>query len=232
MSTHSTPPRIFVTTLVWLAPGGGEALSTFRARAAGLFAKHDLRVERTLVGTAKGQLVGSNPHDVPDVLQVFSLPSMDAFAAYAADPDYLRLASERDKFIARMTAVIGSTLPEDPSSASTSEVSQRLYAMAFVSFLPDGEAAMDAFNEKAQPVFARHGMHIERSLRVAKTVTPVGEPLVAFAPERVVLFFVDTPAALRAYATDPEYIERAPTRDRGLRSYDFFLGKPATAASS
>ncbi|MBL8682284.1 MAG: hypothetical protein JNK05_24160 [Myxococcales bacterium] len=228
MSTHNAPPRIFVTTLAWLAPGGREALSTFRARAGGLFAKHDLRVERTLVGHGKGQLVGSNPHDVPDVLQVFSLPSLDAFSAYTKDPEYVRLASERDAGVARLTAIIGDVLPDDPSSASVSDVRRRLYAMAFVRFHPGGDAAMAEFNAQAQTLFARHGMHIERTFRVAKTVTPVGAPLADFAPERVVVFFVDDPSALRAYATDPEYTERAAARDRGLRAYDFFLGTEST----
>jgi uncharacterized protein (DUF1330 family) len=222
---HETEtPRLFVTTLIWLNPGGRAALSKFRSEAGPLFRKYDLRVERVLAGTGKGQIVGHNPYEVPDVLQVFSLPSLDAFAAYTADAEYVRLASERDSGIARMSALLGDELPPDPSAQSSSEVGQRLYGMAFLCFQPGGEASLEEFDRGAQTLFARHGMHIERSFRVRKTLTPVGEGFADFMPERTVVFFLDDPAALRAYVTDPEYAERAPVRDRGLRSYQFFLG--------
>ncbi len=226
---HETkPPRLFVATLIWLKPGGKAALSRFRAQAGPLFAKYDLRVERVLAGTGKGQIVGHNPYEVPDVLQVFSVPSLDVFAAYTSDAEYVRLASERDAGISRMTALLGEALPPDPSAPSSSEVGQRLYGMAYQRFQPGGEELLEAFDRGAQALFARHGMHIEWSFRVRQTLTPVGEGLADFNPERMVVFFLDDAAALRAYVTDPEYVERAPVRDKGLRSYQFFLGTVPT----
>jgi uncharacterized protein (DUF1330 family) len=222
----ATSERPLVAMLGWLAPGAEVALAQFRQEAAPLFAKYDLRVERVLAGVGKGQLVGSNPHEVPQLLQVISFPSMAAFQAYTSDPDYVRLARQRDAYVQRMAVVIG--MPLDVSTlhpTSTSTLSQRLYGVAFLRFHPDGAAGLTEFNQRASGLFARHGMHVERMFDVAKTVAPIGEPLVCFAPERVIVFYLDDPAALRGYATDPEYVELAPIRDRGLAAYDFFLGK-------
>ena len=225
MTNDTETPRVHITMLVWLKPAGRAALAAFREGAAPLFSKYDVRIERMLAGTGKGQLVGMNAHDVPDVLQVFSVPSLEAFRAYTTDPEYVRLATMRDAGIRRMTAVIGRALAADPSSTSSSVPSGRLYGMGFLRFAPDGAARLAAFNHQAQSLFSRHGMHIERAIEVDKTQTPVGEPLADFAPERVVVFFLDNAEALRGYASDPEYVELAPIRDRGLRAYDFFLGK-------
>jgi hypothetical protein len=68
-------------------------------------------------------------------------------------------------------------------------------------------------------------MHVELMCDVGKIVAPIGKPLAEFAPERVIVFYLDDPTALRGYATDPEYVELAPIRDQGLAAYDFFLGK-------
>jgi hypothetical protein len=38
------------------------------------------------------------------------------------------------------------------------------------------------------------------------------------------VFFLDHAAAMKGYATDPEYAALAPLRDTGLESYDFFTG--------
>lgn len=220
--------RIIVTTLLWLKPGGSEALARFRDRAAPLWTKYDLRIERVLVGTGKGQLVGTNDHDVPDVIQLFSLPSREAFQSYVADPEVRRISAERDAGIARSVAMVGDTL--DVSALrpeSDSDTSGRQYVLALVRFLEGGAEAMVEFNTRARPLFARHGMHIEAMSNVKSTLTPVGDPLPDFAPERVVLFFLDSATALKAYASDPEYRELAPIRDKGLRSYDFFLAKAA-----
>jgi len=222
----TTPARFQVAMLSWLAPGAEAALLRFRQEAAALWDRYDLRIERLLNCVGKGQLVGNNPHPVPQLLQVISFPSVAAFQAYTADPDYVRLAKDRDASMERITAVVG--MPLDVSAlqpTSASVPSQRLYGVAFVRFQPEGAAGLAEFNRLASGLFLRHGMHVELMFDVAKSVTPIGESLADFAPERVIVFYLDDPAALRAYATDPEYIELAPIRDRGLAAYDFFLGK-------
>ena len=227
MTPSSIPgARSFVTMLVWLNPEGSAALAQFRKAAAPLFAKYDLHIERVLACTGKGELVGKNPHELPDLIQVLSFPSLEAFRGYTADAEYVRLAALRDTGIRRMTAVIGQPLDVSalsPTSASTP--SQRLYGAAFVRFETGGAEGLAEFNRRAVTLFARHGMHVESMSEVVKVATPLGEPLVEFAPERVVVFFLDEASALRGYATDPEYVALAPIRDRGLRAYDFFLGK-------
>jgi len=227
--TNDPISRIYITTMIWLKPGAAPSLAQFREQAQPVWNKYDLRVERALVCTGKGQLIGDNRHDLPDLIQIISLPSLEAFQRYAADPEYVRLAGERDAGIVRMTAVIGR--PLDTSSLdplSDSALAARQYAVAFVRFQPDGANGLDEFNRRAQPLFRRHGMHVETMVSVLKTVTPVGIPLSDFAPERVVVFFLDEAAALKAYALDPEYKALAPLRDSGLRSYDFFLGRSAS----
>jgi uncharacterized protein (DUF1330 family) len=224
--TVPTPARIYIVMLSWLRPGAEKALARFREEAAPLWQRFDLRVERALSSMGKGQLVGTNPHEPPEVMQLVSFPSLAAFQAYASDPDYLRLAAARDTHLRRMTAVIGTPLDVSslqPSSASVP--SKRLYGAAFIRFQPGGAAGFAEFNQRASALFTRHGMHVEAMLDVVKTVTPVGDPVPELVPERVVLFFLDDPSALRAYAADPEYQELAPVRDRGLLAYDFFLGK-------
>lgn len=218
--------RLYITMLLWLKPEGERTLNTFREAAASLWRQHDLRVERMLTGTGKGQLIGVNPHDVPDLLQVISMPSLDAFRAYTASPEYVRLAAARDQGIVRMVAVMGE--PLDVSAVnpiSASELAGRQYVVAFARFLPGGAEGMDEFNRRAHALYVRHGMHVEAMLQVAKTVTPIGAELAGFAPERVIVFFLDDAAALKGYATDPEYKELAPLRDAGLSSYDFFLAR-------
>jgi uncharacterized protein (DUF1330 family) len=222
----ATPSRLQVLMLSWLAPGAEAALAQFRQEAAPLFAKYDLRVERVVAGIGKGQLVGNNPHEVPQLMQVISFPSVTAFKSYTCDPDYVRLSKPRDAHVQRMTAIMG--MPLDVSAlqpASSSTLSQRLYGVAFLRFHPNGSAGLTEFNQRASNLFARHGMHVELTFDVAKVATPIGEPLADFTPERAIVFYLDNPAALRAYATDPEYVELAPIRDRGLAAYDFFLGK-------
>jgi uncharacterized protein (DUF1330 family) len=126
-----------------------------------------------------------------------------------------------------MTAILGT--PLDVSAlqpVSTSTPSDRLYGVAFARFHPpDGAARLNEFNQRAGNLFARHGMHVELMCDVGKIVAPIGKPLAEFAPERVIVFYLDDPTALRGYATDPEYVELAPIRDQGLAAYDFFLGK-------
>ena len=217
--------RTFITMLVWPGPEGLAALKAFRERAQPLFAKYDVRVERALAATGKGQLVHTNPWDVPGVIQVFSVPSIEAFRAYLADPGYQALAKERDGVLVRIVAVIGKPISDQSSASSTSALEARLYGVAFAKFKPGGGDGLLEFNRRAAPLFRRHGMHVEHLLETSTVVTPVGSPLTDFAPERVIVFFLDDAASLGAYASDPEYKALAPIRDVGLERYDFFTAK-------
>lgn len=227
-STNTAPsaPRLLVAMLCFLKPGADDALRRFREQAAPLWTKYDLRLERALFCTGKGQLVGNNSHPLPQLIQLISFPSLAAFQAYAADPEYLRLAQDRDAHVERLIAVFGPALDVselEPTSSSTP--TGRLYGFALVRFLARGAEGLKEFNLRARGLFARHGMHVEQMFEVSRTMAPIGEPLSDFNPERAILFFLDDPRALRGYATDPEYLELAPIRDRGLASYEFFLGQ-------
>jgi uncharacterized protein (DUF1330 family) len=221
-----TSPRFQVAMLCWLAPGAEATLAQFRKEASPLWDKYDLRTERVLNCTGKGQVVGENAYEAPQLIQVISLPSAAAFQAYLADPEYVHLAKQRDTAFLRLSAIVG--MPMDVTAlhpTSTQAATKRLYGIAFLRFQPDGAEGLAEFNRRAGDLFLRHGMHVELMFNVMKTVTPVGEALSDFAPQRVIVFFLDDATALRDYATDPEYIELAPIRDKGLLSYDFFLGK-------
>jgi len=212
--------------LMWVKPNGMAALATFRAQAAPLFETYGLRVDRQLKLAGKGQIVGENRFEVPHLAQVISFPSAAQFKAYVSDPLYLALAQERDKCLQRMTVMAGTAL--DVSNISTpgqGPLEDRMYGVGLVKFRPGGAGRLDTFNQRAQGLFARHGMHVESMLEVQQTLTPVGD-VQAMQPERVVVFFLDNGSAMKAYATDPEYAALAPFRDSGLETYDFFLGAP------
>lgn len=225
----TTPLRTHIIVLTYLEADGLEKLASFRASAAALLARHDIRIERSLLGKGKGQLLGYNPWDVPELIQILSVPSLAAFQAYTMDPEYRSLAAIRDQGIRRMVAVVAS--PNDVSGLSpesTSDLARRLYGVAFVNFKPAGAKDMAEFNRRAKGLFERHGMHIEAQSDVVKVVVARGDALLDFAPERVVVFYLDDPKQLQSYVSDPEYSELAPIRDRGLAKYDFFSCGVAT----
>lgn len=217
-------PRFTMTMLMWLKPDGAAALATFRQHAAPLFETYGLRIERLLKISGKGQIVGENRMEVPQLAQVISFPSAAQFKAYVSDPQYVALAQQRDQGLHRMVVMAGTAL--DVSAISTpgqGALEDRLYGLGLVRFKPGGSGGLDAFNLRAQALFARHGMHVESMLEVKQTLTPVGDAQGA-EPQRIVVFFLDNAAAMKAYATDPEYAALAPLRDTGLESYDFFIG--------
>lgn len=220
--------RFVVIMLMTTKPDSAAGLTSFRTQAAPLFQDHDLRIERQLDVRAKGQIVGENRFALPDMIQVLSFPSAERFKAYLADPRYQALAPLRDAVLASMTVLAGQSL--DISRVSTpglGPVASRLYGVGLVSFKPQGEQGLDTFNERAQDLFKRHGMHVERMMRVQHCAQPVGEKDERMNPERVVVFFLDDASAMRGYLADPEYIALAPLRDEGLNTYDFFVGTPA-----
>ena len=225
--------RFTMAMLVWLKPTGPALMAEFRDRAAPLFAKYDLRLERQLAITGKGQIVGENPFEQPDIIQMVSFPSVERFKAYVGDPQYVEFAKLRDNGIRRMTVMAG--LPMDIGWLSTpgsGPAHTRFYGVGLVRFLQDGEKGMDAFNEQAQGLFARHGMHLETVLKIGQIMTPLGEAD-GMSPQRIVVFFLDQASALKGYAADPEYLALAPLRDAGLETYDLFFGMvPSMAEAS
>lgn len=228
--------RFSVAMFLWLAPAGEAALAGFRQSATTLFARHGLKVERVLKLTSKGQIVGENRHDMPDLFQLVSFESAKAFQAYIADPEYVALAAERDKGIRRMVVLAGTAVDLGALATSGSGTAEtRLYGVGLARFREGGAAGMQAFNERAQPLFARHGMHLEANVDIAKALAPIG-PLDGFTADRVVIFFLDAASQLQAYASDPEYAALAPLRDDGLAGYDLFFGmvpaRPTTSAEA
>lgn len=222
MTTHTS--RFSIAMLLWLQPDGAQALAEFRSQAAPLFKAYGLTIERQIKITGKGQIVGVNGFEQPHLVQLISFESEERFRAYIADPRYQALAKQRDQGIRRMTLVAGTPLDvSDISTPGQGAPEQRLYGVGLVRFHPGGREGMDAFNLRAQALFARHGMHVESMLEVQRVLTPVGEGL-GMQPERVVIFFLDDAAALKPYASDPEYLALAPLRDAGLATYDFFVG--------
>lgn len=220
--------RFVVIMLMTTKPDSAAGLTSFRTQAAPIFQDYDLRVERQLTVRAKGQIVGENRFALPEMIQVLSFPSAERFKAYLADPRYQALAPLRDAALASMTVLAGQSL--DISRVHTpglGPVASRLYGVGLVSFKPAGEAGLDTFNERAQALFKRHGMHVELMMRVQHGAQPVGEKDERMNPERVVVFFLDDASAMRGYLADPEYIALAPLRDEGLNTYDFFVGTPA-----
>lgn len=218
------PARFTMTMLLWPKPDGAAALATFRQQAAPLFETYGLQVERQLKISGKGQIVGENRFEVPQQVQIISFPTAAQFKAYISDPQYQALAQQRDQGLHRMTVMAGTAL--DVSGISTpgqGPLEERLYGVGLVRFKPGGNEGLDNFNLRAQSLFARHGMHVESMLEVQQTLTPVGDAE-GMQPQRVVVFFLDSSAAMKGYATDPEYAALAPLRDTGLETYDFFIG--------
>lgn len=225
-------PRFTMAMLVWLKPDGVALMAEFRDRAAPLFARYDLRVERQLAIAGKSQIVGENRFEQPDSIQLLSFPSAAAFESYVSDPQYVAAARHWDSGVRRMTIMSG--FPLDLGRLCTPGVGPahtRLYGVGLARFLPNGESGMDAFNEQAQGLFARHGMHLETVLKIGQVMTPIGAAE-DMNPERIVVFFLDQASALKGYAADPEYLELAPLRDDGLETYDLFLGTVPAEASA
>jgi uncharacterized protein (DUF1330 family) len=223
-------PRFAVAMFLWLGPDGKAALARFRQNAAPILARHGVQVDRVLELRGKGQIVGENPHELPDMFQHVSFPDAAAFKAYVSDPEYLALAPDRDQALRRMLVMSGPSHDLGHlATPGTGAVTDRLYGVGLPSFKPGGADGLAAFNEQAQSLFARHGMHLEAMIDAAQTAAPIGD-LAGFEAERVVVFFLDRAESLAGYARDPEYVALAPVRDAGLQSYPLFFGAvPVTA---
>lgn len=223
-------PSYSVAMFLWLAPDGKAALARLRRDAAEVLARHGVRVDRVLDLRGKGQIVGENPHDLPDMFQLVSFPDAAAFKAYVSDPEYLAFAKTRDPAMQRLVVMAGASLDLGRvATPGTGAISDRLYGVGLPSFKPDGVKGLEAFNEQAQALFARHGMHLEAMIDVAQIAATIGD-VSGFAAERVVVFFLDRAESLAEYARDPEYAALAPLRDDGLQSYPVVFGSvPAPA---
>lgn len=218
--------KVFITMMMWIKPDGEVKIKEFKEKAQELFHKYEIKVERSILITAKGQLIGENKIEKPSVIQIISVSSLENFKNYVADPEYKKLSAIRDEGLDRMVATVGTSIPtEDFNPHSDSLVSERLYVVAFTNFsYPSGDGILE-FNQKASELFKKYGMHVESMSDVKNILYPLGEKIDPFNPQRTIVFFLDNAATMSSYINDPEYKELAPLRDRGLITYDFFIGK-------
>jgi len=214
-----------ISMMIWLKPDGQKGLLEFKEKAAPLFIKYGIKIERVVAIKNKGQIVGQNLWDTPHLIQIISAPSLENFQKYLNDPEYIKLSPLRDQSAEKIIASMGPTMDTSQfNSASHSELSQRLYGVGFVKFKENGRSGLLNFNAKAIEVFKRHGMHVESMFDAKASKAATGEMLSGFAPELIVTFFLDSAESLKAYISDPEYQALAVLRDNGLMAYDFFTG--------
>lgn len=92
-----TSPLTIVTFFHFLE-NGQERVREFQERAAPSFARHGLRIEKEIAVVGRG-LIGPSPNllEQPDLIQIATIPSSEAFQEYLADPEYLDLAPLRDE---------------------------------------------------------------------------------------------------------------------------------------
>lgn len=217
---------LIISMSIWLKPNGTQAMMQFQELAMPLFARHKIKIERVILAKSKGQIVGKNEMDIPDLIQIVSAPSLEAFQQYLKDPEYLKIAPIRDEACEKILVSIGSTIDVsefNPISSSTKD--ERLYGIGFVQFKEDGRDKLLHFNRLAIDLYKRHGMHVETMFDVKNNKASVGELPNQYSPQLIVSFFLDSESSLKNYITDPEYIKLAPIRDQGLKNYDFFIGK-------
>ena len=70
----------------------------------------------------------------------------------------------------------------------------------------------DEYQERAKPILARHGVHIERWLM---TEAIVGNGI--DKPDQIVVTWFKDAAAMEAFVNDPEYREVAEIRDQAVK---------------
>ena len=88
--------------------------------------------------------------------------------------------------------------------------SDRFYAVRLL-WVHDPERFTE-YQEKAKPILAKHGVHIERWLM---TQSMDGEGLER--PDQIVVTWFRSKAAKQAFESDPEFLEAAKIRDEAVR---------------
>ena len=92
----------------------------------------------------------------------------------------------------------------------TQMTQDRLYAVRLVWVRDPGLFA--EYQEKAKPILARHGVHIERWL-VTETIDGDGME----KPDEIVVSWFASPAAKEAFENDPEFKKVAEIRDEAAK---------------
>ncbi len=86
----------------------------------------------------------------------------------------------------------------------------RLYAVRLLWVRDPGLFA--EYQEKAKPILARHGVHVERWL-VTESIDGNGME----KPDQIVVTWFRSPAAKEAFENDPEFVKVAELRDRAAK---------------
>jgi len=228
MEQVKTEDRAYFTTFFYFKEGGIIQLKNYQNQAANLFNRYDMRIEHTLTVVRKGQ-IGSveNSIEQPDQIQVFSLPSMESFQKYAADPEYLELSKIRDAGLRKFSVTIGTLNNIDNlRTCSTTPIGERMYALAFINFNDNGQSGLMEFNKQGveSGLYEKYGMHLDQVIVPKMSKAIIGE-LDYESPQMILVFYLDDIAKMPAYLDDPTYKEIAPLRDNSLESYRFFMGK-------
>ena len=86
----------------------------------------------------------------------------------------------------------------------------RLYAVRLL-WVRDPDLFAE-YQEKAKPILARHGVHVERWL-VTESIDGNGME----KPDQIVVTWFRSPAAKEAFENDPEFVKVAELRDRAAK---------------
>ena len=98
--------RLFMTVLIYVAPGERETFAEYERRAMPVMAEHGGRAECMMRPTAvAGDLA------LPDEVHVLSFETEDGFERYRADPRVVALAPLRERAIARAIFMRGPPVP-------------------------------------------------------------------------------------------------------------------------
>lgn len=224
LESPMTAPLVIVSSFHFL-DRGIERLREFQEQAAPSFAKHQLSIEKEITVAGRGQIGDSvNTLEQPDLIQISTIPSLEAFQAYLSDPIVQQLAPLRAKGLRKMTAHFGPSL--ELAGICQPVRTGATHFAAFARFKDEsGLDALFQFNKKGveSGLFPRYGIHILHLARSIKSVAAVGG-LEGDAPQGLIHFAVENPSMMKNYLQDPEYIALAPLRDNSLESYHFFLG--------
>ncbi len=88
--------------------------------------------------------------------------------------------------------------------------SERLYAVRLL-WIRDPDRFTE-YQERAKPILAKHGVHIERWLM---TQDLEGDGLEL--PDQIIVTWFDGPGAKVAFENDPEFVEVAKIRDEAVK---------------
>jgi uncharacterized protein (DUF1330 family) len=222
-------PRVYFTSFLYFNEDGQEKFQEFQKMSTDLFEKYDLHIEHALNILKKGEIgEDKNTIEQPDRINIFSLPSMEAFQKMAADPEYQQLAKIRDAGLLKFSATLNgnNNISSSLKIGSNTPIQNRMYALAFINFKEYGKEGLMEFNKQGieKGLYEKYGMHLEMIITPKMSKAIIGE-LDYETPEMIFVFYLDDITKMPAYLADPIYNELAPLRDDGLKSYHFFMGK-------